>query len=87
MIVRFQYSSDADADVLADYVLALLRHDGDVEAIRKLFEEEIPDFLREGMIAYLYKLAFHLRFLPLFPLRFPSPMAACAQDIVAVPMC
>lgn len=44
-------SSDADADVLADYVLALLRHDGDIETIRKLFEEEIPDFLREGMIA------------------------------------
>lgn len=42
------YSSDADADVLADYVLALLRHDGDVETVRKLCEEEIPDFLKEG---------------------------------------
>ena len=41
-------SSDADADVLADYVIALLRHDADVDTIRKLFEEEIPDFLREG---------------------------------------
>jgi hypothetical protein len=43
--------SDADADVLADYVLALLRHDGDIEAIRKVFEEEIPDFLREGRLS------------------------------------
>lgn len=41
-------SSDADADVLADYVLALLRHDGDVNAVRALCEEEIPDFLKEG---------------------------------------
>lgn len=41
-------SSDADADVLADYVLALLRHDGDIETVRKLCEEEIPDFLKEG---------------------------------------
>lgn len=41
-------SSDADADVLADYVLALLRHDGDVATVRRLCEEEIPDFLKEG---------------------------------------
>jgi hypothetical protein len=42
-------SSDADADVLADYVLALLRHDGDIETVRRLCEDEIPDFLKEGM--------------------------------------
>lgn len=47
-VILFHCRSDADADVLADYVLALLRHDGDVETIRKIFEEEIPDFLREG---------------------------------------
>ena len=40
-------SSDADADVLADYVLALLQHDGDVASIRKLCEEETKDFLKE----------------------------------------
>ncbi|PQE23227.1 hypothetical protein CJF31_00006960 [Rutstroemia sp. NJR-2017a BVV2] len=39
--------SDADADVLADYVLALLRHDGDVNTVRQLCEAEIPDFLKE----------------------------------------
>jgi RNA-binding protein 26 len=41
------YRSDADADVLADYVLALLRHDGDVNTVRALCEAEIPDFLKE----------------------------------------
>lgn len=44
-------SSDADSDVLADYVIALLKHDGDQPAIRKLCEQEIPDFLTEGMLA------------------------------------
>ncbi len=34
--------------MLADYVLALLRHDGGINDVRKLCEEEIPDFLKEG---------------------------------------
>jgi RNA-binding protein 26 len=38
--------------VLADYVLALLRHDGDINTVRRLCEEEIPDFLKEGMSVY-----------------------------------
>lgn len=40
--------SDADSDVLAEYVIALLKHDGDLASVRKLCEEEIPDFLTEG---------------------------------------
>ncbi|KAI1133713.1 hypothetical protein F5Y10DRAFT_228395 [Nemania abortiva] len=52
IVKRLENNSDADADVLADYVLALLRDDGDVETIRKLFEEEIPDFLREDAAAF-----------------------------------
>ncbi|KAI1330944.1 hypothetical protein F5Y16DRAFT_361693 [Xylariaceae sp. FL0255] len=45
IIKRLANNSDADADVLADYVLALLRHDGDDQSIRNLFQEEIRDFL------------------------------------------
>ncbi|KAI0132853.1 hypothetical protein BJ170DRAFT_263748 [Xylariales sp. AK1849] len=52
IIKRLANTSDADADVLADYVLALLRHDGDVDTIRKVFDEEIPDFLREDAAAF-----------------------------------
>ncbi len=48
VLTRHCHSSDADADVLADYVLALLRHDGDLQTVRRLCEEEIPDFLKEG---------------------------------------
>lgn len=39
--------SDADGDVLAEYVLALLRHDGDINTVRQLCLSEIPDFLQE----------------------------------------
>jgi hypothetical protein len=45
-------SSDADADVLAEYVIALLKHDGSADAVRKLCEQEIPDFLSEGAQCY-----------------------------------
>lgn len=49
--------SDADADVLADYVLALLKHDGDARAVRKLCEEEIPDFVKEGVRSHAARAA------------------------------
>ncbi|KAI9667052.1 MAG: hypothetical protein M1829_005593 [Trizodia sp. TS-e1964] len=41
------YSSDADSDVLADYVLALLRHDQPSEDVRKLCIEQLEDFLKD----------------------------------------
>ncbi|KAI9746225.1 MAG: hypothetical protein M1818_000906 [Claussenomyces sp. TS43310] len=47
IVKRLENTSDADADVLADYVLALLRHDGDTQTVRALCEQEIPDFLKE----------------------------------------
>ncbi|KAH6856515.1 hypothetical protein B0I37DRAFT_77471 [Chaetomium sp. MPI-CAGE-AT-0009] len=47
IVTRLENTSDADPDVLADYVLALLRHDGDINDVRRLCEEEIPDFLKE----------------------------------------
>ena len=40
--------SDVDADVLADYVLALLRHDGDASSVQKLCVTELDDFLKDG---------------------------------------
>lgn len=46
-------SSDADADVLAEYVLALLRHEGTVEEVRALCEAEIPDFLKEDTSVFV----------------------------------
>ncbi|KAK7409451.1 hypothetical protein QQX98_008359 [Neonectria punicea] len=53
IVKRIENTSDADSDVLADYVIALLKHDGDRDAVRKLCEQEIPDFLSEDPSAFL----------------------------------
>ncbi|KAL2061814.1 hypothetical protein VTL71DRAFT_7192 [Oculimacula yallundae] len=53
IIKRLENTSDADADVLADYVLALLRHDGDTQTVRQLCEAEIPDFLKEDSAIFV----------------------------------
>ncbi|KUJ10326.1 RNA-binding domain-containing protein [Mollisia scopiformis] len=53
IVKRLENTSDADADVLADYVLALLRHDGDVETVRALCEREMPDFLKEDSTIFV----------------------------------
>ena len=42
-----RYRSDADSDVLADYVLALIRSDAPNDEIRKASVENLEDFLRE----------------------------------------
>ena len=41
------YRSDADSDVLADYLLALIRSDAPDDEIRKASVENLEDFLRE----------------------------------------
>jgi RNA-binding protein 26 len=68
------FSSDADADVLADYVLALLKHDGDTASVRALCEAEIPDFLKEDSAVFVQDVfdAIHYKsFLPGAP---PPPL-------------
>ncbi|KOS17991.1 putative RNA-binding protein [Escovopsis weberi] len=53
IVKRIENTSDADSDVLADYVIALLKHDGNADSVRKLCEAEIPDFLTEEPKAFL----------------------------------
>jgi RNA recognition motif. (a.k.a. RRM, RBD, or RNP domain) len=43
-------SSDADSDVLADYVLALLRADDSDDEVRQNCEDNLRDFLRDGSL-------------------------------------
>ncbi|KAJ2985596.1 hypothetical protein NUW58_g5446 [Xylaria curta] len=76
IVRRLENNSDADADVLADYVLALLRHDGDVETIRKLFEEEIPDFLREDAAAFTNDVLQAVKYQSYLPGAPPAPPTA-----------
>lgn len=44
-------SSDADSDVLADYVLALIRADSPDEDLKKNAAENLEDFLRDSMFS------------------------------------
>ena len=53
IVKRLENTSDADAEVLAEYIIALLKHDGTKDEIRKLCEAEIPDFLTEDPKAFL----------------------------------
>ncbi|KAL1842181.1 hypothetical protein VTJ49DRAFT_5868 [Mycothermus thermophilus] len=53
IVKRLENTSDADPDVLADYVLALLRHDGSIADVRRLCEEEIPDFVKEDSPVFI----------------------------------
>jgi hypothetical protein len=50
MMVESPRSSDADSDVLADYVLALIRSDAPDDEIRKTSVENLEDFLRESAL-------------------------------------
>jgi len=44
-------SSDADSDVLADYVLALLRHDHTENEVKQLCIEQLDDFLKDRQLS------------------------------------
>ncbi|KAI1461503.1 hypothetical protein F4805DRAFT_414386 [Annulohypoxylon moriforme] len=78
IIRRLANTSDADADVLADYVLALLRHDGDVGSIRKIFEDEIPDFLREDAAEFTNDVFQAIKYRSYLPGAPPAPSAHIA---------
>ncbi|KAL3418266.1 RNA recognition domain-containing protein [Phlyctema vagabunda] len=82
IVKRLENTSDADADVLADYVLALLRHDGDVATVRRLCEEEIPDFLKEDSSVFVQNVFDAIQYksyLPGAPAPQHAPAAATAM--------
>ncbi|VUC22097.1 unnamed protein product [Clonostachys rosea] len=53
IVNRIEDTSNADAEVLAEYIIALLKHDGDKASVRALCEQEIPDFLSEDAKPFL----------------------------------
>ncbi|KAK3306966.1 uncharacterized protein B0T15DRAFT_501550 [Chaetomium strumarium] len=92
IVKRLENISDADADVLADYVLALLRHDGDVNDVRKLCEAEIPDFLKEDSSVFVndvFEALAYRSYLPGAPppppKHAPLPASAGAQQPPGLP--
>lgn len=53
LVKRIEDTSDADPEVLADYIIALVKHEGTKEEVRKLCEDEITDFLTEDPVKFL----------------------------------
>ncbi|EMR09932.1 hypothetical protein PNEG_01691 [Pneumocystis murina B123] len=45
--------SNADLDILSDYILALLRHDQSVEDVKKLCLSQLDEFLRENTFSFV----------------------------------
>ncbi|KAK4126090.1 hypothetical protein N657DRAFT_614503 [Parathielavia appendiculata] len=78
IVERLENTSDADPDVLADYVLALLRHDGNVDDVRKLCEEEMPDFLKEDSPVFVSDLFQALTYQSYLPGARPPPQKYAA---------
>ncbi|GES57244.1 CCCH zinc finger and RRM domain protein [Aspergillus terreus] len=56
VVRKLEDISDADADVLADYVLALIRSDAPDDEIRKASVENLEDFLREHTVKFVDEL-------------------------------
>ncbi|KAG0649451.1 putative RNA-binding [Hyphodiscus hymeniophilus] len=79
IVKRLENTSDADADVLADYVLALLRHDGDVNTVRALCEAEIPDFLKEDSSIFVQDVFHAIHYKSYLPGAPPPPRRKSPQ--------
>ncbi|KAK9429013.1 hypothetical protein V1505DRAFT_348055 [Lipomyces doorenjongii] len=47
LIHRLENISDADSEILSDYVLALLRHDQPAQEVKRMCLEQLEDFLHE----------------------------------------
>ncbi|KAJ5164069.1 uncharacterized protein N7500_005899 [Penicillium coprophilum] len=56
VVKKLEDISDADSDVLADYVLALVRSDAPAEEIKKVSVENLEDFLREHTQSFVNEL-------------------------------
>lgn len=48
------YSCDAEPQVLADYILALLKHSGEEADLRVMFIEQLHDFLEDGTLSLYF---------------------------------
>jgi RNA-binding protein 26 len=49
LIKRLERASEADPDVLSDYILALLRHDQTREEVRQTCITQLADFMTSGI--------------------------------------
>ncbi|KAF3917330.1 hypothetical protein ABW21_db0200485 [Orbilia brochopaga] len=61
VVSRLENISDADSDVLADYVLALLRHEQSESEVRQMCVDQLDDFLRDHTSTFVNELFAALR--------------------------
>ncbi|KEY70967.1 hypothetical protein S7711_00804 [Stachybotrys chartarum IBT 7711] len=80
IVKRIENTSDADSDVLADYIIALLKHEGDIASIRSLCEQEIPDFLSEDPKVFLDDVFQAIKYRSYEPGAPPPPKLSQAQQ-------
>ncbi|KAJ5616695.1 hypothetical protein N7537_001809 [Penicillium hordei] len=72
VVKKLEDISDADSDVLADYVLALVRSDAPADEIKKVSVENLDDFLREHTQPFVNEL--FATFGPKEPAPPPAPV-------------
>lgn len=81
IVKRIENTSNADSDVPAEFVIALLKHGGDQAAIRQLCERDLSDFLIEDTNAFVddvFRAIKHRSYLPGAP---PPPTGLEAQSV------
>ncbi|PGH16857.1 hypothetical protein AJ79_01501 [Helicocarpus griseus UAMH5409] len=74
VVKRLEDISDADSDVLADYVLALIRSDAPDEDIRKASVENLEDFLKENTAPFVDEIFEKYNPKPQQPVQPPQPV-------------
>ncbi|KAL4974790.1 hypothetical protein BDW66DRAFT_167541 [Aspergillus desertorum] len=88
VVKKLEDISDADSDVLADYVLALIRSDAPDDEIRKASVENLEDFLREHTVNFVEELfaTFAPKQAPAAPVQAEIPQAATQPSAQAIPL-
>ncbi|ROW05779.1 hypothetical protein VMCG_05241 [Cytospora schulzeri] len=73
IVKRLENTSDADADVLADYVLALLHHDDGSEDVKAKCQTEMSNFLTEDASVFVNDLFDAMKYRSYVPGARPPP--------------
>lgn len=73
IVKRLENTSDADADVLADYVLALLHHDDGTEDVKAKCQTEMSNFLTEDASIFVNDLFDAMKYRSYVPGARPPP--------------
>ncbi|ROW15226.1 hypothetical protein VPNG_02927 [Cytospora leucostoma] len=73
IVKRLENTSDADADVLADYVLALLHHDDGSEDVKAKCQTEMSNFLTEDASVFVNDLFEAIKYKSYVPGAPPPP--------------